>query len=61
MEKEKLITKDMLFQDPTEDTETEQYLTYPDLFKKLELKWYNDNKEEICLERAHNTDAGFDL
>ncbi|KAG9295152.1 hypothetical protein G9A89_006133 [Geosiphon pyriformis] len=33
-----LITEDMLFQDPTEDTETEQYFTYPDLSKELELK-----------------------
>ncbi|KAG9292794.1 hypothetical protein G9A89_006355 [Geosiphon pyriformis] len=59
--KEVLITEDMLFQDPTENTETEQYLAYPDLSKELELKWYSDNKEGICPERVHNTDAGFDL
>ncbi|KAG9291120.1 hypothetical protein G9A89_012992 [Geosiphon pyriformis] len=35
---EVLITKDMSFQDPTEDTKTEQYLAYPDLSKELELK-----------------------
>ncbi|KAG9300719.1 hypothetical protein G9A89_023517 [Geosiphon pyriformis] len=56
-EEEILITKDMLFQDPTEDTETEQYLAYSNLFKELELKWYSDNKEKICSERAHDTDA----
>ncbi|KAG9301337.1 hypothetical protein G9A89_018009 [Geosiphon pyriformis] len=43
-EKKVLITEDMLFQDPTEDTETE-----------------HDNKKGICLERAHDTNAGFDL
>ncbi|KAG9295013.1 hypothetical protein G9A89_017807 [Geosiphon pyriformis] len=56
-----LITEDMLFQDPTENTKTEQYLVYPDLFKELELKWYSDNKEEICSKRVHDTNAGFDL
>ncbi|KAG9303184.1 hypothetical protein G9A89_004274 [Geosiphon pyriformis] len=35
---EELITKDMLFQDPIENTKTEQYLMYLDLFKELELK-----------------------
>ncbi|KAG9302007.1 hypothetical protein G9A89_021051 [Geosiphon pyriformis] len=44
-----------------EDTETEQYLAYPDLFKELELKWYSDNEEGICPKRAHDTDAGFNL
>ncbi|KAG9294254.1 hypothetical protein G9A89_021613 [Geosiphon pyriformis] len=58
---EVLITEDMLFQDPTEDTETEQYLAYSDLSKELELKWYSDNEEEICSKKAHDTDAGFDL
>ncbi|KAG9298568.1 hypothetical protein G9A89_018927 [Geosiphon pyriformis] len=60
-EKEVLITKNMLFQDPTEDTKTEQYLMYPNLSKELKLKWYSDNEEEICPERAHDTDASFDL
>ncbi|KAG9289246.1 hypothetical protein G9A89_002589 [Geosiphon pyriformis] len=60
-EKEVLITEDMSFQNPTEDTETEQYLTYPNLSKKLELKWYSDNEEGICPKRAHDTDASFDL
>ncbi|KAG9305659.1 hypothetical protein G9A89_022581 [Geosiphon pyriformis] len=59
--KEVLIIEDISFQDPTEDTKTEQYLTYPNLSKELELKWYSNNKEKICPERAHDTDAGFDL
>ncbi|KAG9304192.1 hypothetical protein G9A89_019754 [Geosiphon pyriformis] len=54
---EVLITKDMLFQDPTENTETEQYLAYPDLSKELELKWYSNNEEGICPKRAHDTNA----
>ncbi|KAG9298364.1 hypothetical protein G9A89_003181 [Geosiphon pyriformis] len=60
-EEEVLITEDMSFQDPIEDTETEQYLAYPDLSKELELKWYSDNEEKICPKKAHDTDAGFDL
>ncbi|KAG9302667.1 hypothetical protein G9A89_007371 [Geosiphon pyriformis] len=56
-EEEVLITKDMLFQEPTEDTETEQYLTYPNLSKKLKLKWYSDNEKGICPKKAHNTNA----
>ncbi|KAG9298967.1 hypothetical protein G9A89_020280 [Geosiphon pyriformis] len=59
--KEELITKNMSFQDSTEDIETEQYLAYSDLFKEFELKWYSDNKEEICSKKVHDTDAGFDL
>ncbi|KAG9292796.1 hypothetical protein G9A89_006357 [Geosiphon pyriformis] len=31
------------------------------LFKEQELKWYSDNGEGIMPERAHDTDAGFDL
>ncbi|KAG9288222.1 hypothetical protein G9A89_020528 [Geosiphon pyriformis] len=58
---EVLITKDMSFQDPTEDTKTEQYLTYSNLFKELELKWYNNNKKRICPKRVHDTDTSFDL
>ncbi|KAG9306685.1 hypothetical protein G9A89_004232 [Geosiphon pyriformis] len=58
---EVLITKDMSFQDPTEDTETEQYLAYPDLSKELKLKWYSDNEEGICPEKVHDTNASFDL
>ncbi|KAG9298560.1 hypothetical protein G9A89_018919 [Geosiphon pyriformis] len=60
-EKEVLITEDMSFQDLTEDTETEQYLAYPNLSKELKLKWYSDNEEGICPERVHNTNAGFNL
>ncbi|KAG9300334.1 hypothetical protein G9A89_011407 [Geosiphon pyriformis] len=37
-EEAKLIVKDMLFQEPNETTETEQYLAYSDLSKELELK-----------------------
>ncbi|KAG9288378.1 hypothetical protein G9A89_021409 [Geosiphon pyriformis] len=46
-EEEILITEDMSFQDPTENTKTEQYLT--------------DNEEKICPERVHETNASFDL
>ncbi|KAG9306987.1 hypothetical protein G9A89_000901 [Geosiphon pyriformis] len=60
-EEEVLITEDMSFQDPTEDTETEQYLAYSDLSKKLELKWYSDNEEGICPKKTHDTNASFDL
>ncbi|KAG9287728.1 hypothetical protein G9A89_004131 [Geosiphon pyriformis] len=60
-EKEVLITEDMLFQDPIENTKTEQYLTYSDLSKELELKWYSNNKEGICPKRAHDTNADFNL
>ncbi|KAG9304499.1 hypothetical protein G9A89_020063 [Geosiphon pyriformis] len=60
-EEEVLITKDMSFQDPTEDTKTEQYFAYSDLSKELELKWYSDNEERICPKRVHDTNAGFDL
>ncbi|KAG9299055.1 hypothetical protein G9A89_020368 [Geosiphon pyriformis] len=51
----------MSFQDSTKDTETKQYLAYPDLSKKLELKWYSNNEERICPKRAHNTNTSFDL
>ncbi|KAG9288003.1 hypothetical protein G9A89_017598 [Geosiphon pyriformis] len=60
-EEEVLITEDMSFQNPTKNTETEQYLTYSDLSKELELKWYSDNEEGICPKRAHDTNASFDL
>ncbi|KAG9288494.1 hypothetical protein G9A89_015700 [Geosiphon pyriformis] len=43
------------------DLNYEQYIALPDLSKEQELKWYSDNGEGIMLERAHNTDAGFDL
>ncbi|KAG9287683.1 hypothetical protein G9A89_004086 [Geosiphon pyriformis] len=56
-EEKVLITKDMSFQDPTEDTKTKQYLMYPNLSKKLELKWYSDNEERICPERTHDINA----
>ncbi|KAG9288454.1 hypothetical protein G9A89_015660 [Geosiphon pyriformis] len=60
-EEEELLTKDMLFQKPNQTTKIEQYLTYPDLFKELELKWYSNNNKRICSEKAHETDASFDL
>ncbi|KAG9289628.1 hypothetical protein G9A89_014363 [Geosiphon pyriformis] len=56
-EEEILITKDMSFQNPTEDTETEQYLTYSNLSKELELKWYSNNKKRICPKRVYDTDT----
>ncbi|KAG9291442.1 hypothetical protein G9A89_021861 [Geosiphon pyriformis] len=39
----------------------EQYIALPDLSKEQELKWYSDNGEGIMPERAHDTDAEFDL
>ncbi|KAG9303261.1 hypothetical protein G9A89_013587 [Geosiphon pyriformis] len=63
---EVLITKDMSFQNPTEDTETEQYLTYPDLSKELELKYtmvqvafrFSLAKKKIDIKRGI-IDAGY--
>ncbi|KAG9292109.1 hypothetical protein G9A89_005253 [Geosiphon pyriformis] len=60
-EKEELLTKDILFQEPNQTTEIEQYLAYPDLFKELELKWYSNDNKEICPEKAHKTNTSFDL
>ncbi|KAG9293593.1 hypothetical protein G9A89_005596 [Geosiphon pyriformis] len=60
-EKKELLTKDMLFQEPNQTTKIEQYLMYSDLSKKLELKWYSNNDEGICPEKAHETNTGFDL
>ncbi|KAG9287882.1 hypothetical protein G9A89_017477 [Geosiphon pyriformis] len=39
----------------------EQYIALPDLSKEQELKWYNDNGEDIMPEHVHDTDAGLDL
>ncbi|KAG9302980.1 hypothetical protein G9A89_022640 [Geosiphon pyriformis] len=39
----------------------EQYIALPDLSKEQELKCYSDNGEGIMPERAHDTDAEFDL
>ncbi|KAG9304841.1 hypothetical protein G9A89_020532 [Geosiphon pyriformis] len=47
--------------DSNSDLNYEKYIILPDLFKKQELKWYSDNGKDIMPERAHNTDAGFDL
>ncbi|KAG9290715.1 hypothetical protein G9A89_011678 [Geosiphon pyriformis] len=38
-EEEELTVKNMSFQDPTEETKTEQYFAYSDLSKELELKY----------------------
>ncbi|KAG9303263.1 hypothetical protein G9A89_013589 [Geosiphon pyriformis] len=47
--------------DTNSDVNYEQYIALPDLSKEQELKWYSDNGEGIMPERAHDTDAGFDL
>ncbi|KAG9286076.1 hypothetical protein G9A89_022753 [Geosiphon pyriformis] len=47
--------------DSKPDLNYEQYIALPDLSKKQELKWYSNNGEGIMPERAHDTDAGFDL
>ncbi|KAG9289392.1 hypothetical protein G9A89_007953 [Geosiphon pyriformis] len=47
--------------DTNADLNYEQYIALPDFSKEQELKWYSDNGEGIMLERAHNTDTGFDL
>ncbi|KAG9288354.1 hypothetical protein G9A89_021385 [Geosiphon pyriformis] len=39
----------------------EQYITIPDLTRKLELKWFSNNNEDIMPECVHNTDTEFDL
>ncbi|KAG9299981.1 hypothetical protein G9A89_009709 [Geosiphon pyriformis] len=46
-EKEELLAKNMLFQEPNQTTEIEQY--------------FIDNDKRICPERVHKTNAGFDL
>ncbi|KAG9302760.1 hypothetical protein G9A89_009537 [Geosiphon pyriformis] len=47
--------------DSNSDLNYEQYIVLPDLSKEQELKWYSDNGEGIMPERAHDTDAGFNL
>ncbi|KAG9298930.1 hypothetical protein G9A89_015952 [Geosiphon pyriformis] len=47
--------------DSKPDVNYEQYIALPDLSKEQELKWYSDNREGIMPERAHDTDAGFNL
>ncbi|KAG9285646.1 hypothetical protein G9A89_009286 [Geosiphon pyriformis] len=47
--------------DSNSDLNYEQYIALPDLSKEQELKWYNNNREGIMPECAHDTDAGFDL
>ncbi|KAG9299789.1 hypothetical protein G9A89_013149 [Geosiphon pyriformis] len=37
------------------------YIVFPDFSKKQELKWFNNNNENIMPECAHNTDARFNL
>ncbi|KAG9299509.1 hypothetical protein G9A89_020680 [Geosiphon pyriformis] len=60
-EKEELLAKNILFQELNQTTKIEQYLAYPNFSKKLELKWYSDDDKGICPEKAHKTDASFDL
>ncbi|KAG9286817.1 hypothetical protein G9A89_012367 [Geosiphon pyriformis] len=47
--------------DSNSDSNYKQYITLPNLTKKQELKWFNDNDESIMPECAHDTNAGFDL
>ncbi|KAG9297589.1 hypothetical protein G9A89_007664 [Geosiphon pyriformis] len=54
LESELLINHDPDFDDDDKNTGS-------NLSKKQELKWYSDNGEGIMPERAHDTDAGFDL
>ncbi|KAG9299555.1 hypothetical protein G9A89_020726 [Geosiphon pyriformis] len=43
------------------NSNSETYITLPDLIKEQELKWFSDNNEGIMPECIHNTNAGFDL
>ncbi|KAG9307265.1 hypothetical protein G9A89_017093 [Geosiphon pyriformis] len=43
------------------DSNYKQYITFPDLTKEQELRWFSNNGKSIMPERAYNTDAGFDL
>ncbi|KAG9293905.1 hypothetical protein G9A89_019243 [Geosiphon pyriformis] len=43
------------------DSNPKTYITLPNLTKEQELKWFSNNNESIMPERAHNTNAGFDL
>ncbi|KAG9286797.1 hypothetical protein G9A89_012347 [Geosiphon pyriformis] len=43
------------------DSNYEQYIALPDLTKEQELKWFSNNNKDIMPERAHDTDAEFDL
>ncbi|KAG9303704.1 hypothetical protein G9A89_018601 [Geosiphon pyriformis] len=43
------------------DSYPKTFIILPDLTKEQELKWFSDNNEDIMLEHAYNTDAGFDL
>ncbi|KAG9301147.1 hypothetical protein G9A89_012530 [Geosiphon pyriformis] len=47
--------------DLNSDPDYKQYIALPDLAKKQELKWFSNNNEGIMPERAHNTNAGFNL
>ncbi|KAG9307033.1 hypothetical protein G9A89_003084 [Geosiphon pyriformis] len=47
--------------DLNSDTKCKQYIAISDLTRKLELKWFSNNDKGIRSERAHNTDARFDL
>ncbi|KAG9303934.1 hypothetical protein G9A89_005844 [Geosiphon pyriformis] len=43
------------------DSNSETYITLPDLTKEQELKWFSDNNEGIMSEHTHDIDAEFDL
>ncbi|KAG9295566.1 hypothetical protein G9A89_003869 [Geosiphon pyriformis] len=43
------------------DSNPEIYIALFDLSKKQELKWYNNNNEDIMPEHTYNTDVEFDL
>ncbi|KAG9293067.1 hypothetical protein G9A89_016429 [Geosiphon pyriformis] len=43
------------------DSNPKTFITLSDLTKKQELKWFNDNDEDIMSECVHDTDTGFDL
>ncbi|KAG9299513.1 hypothetical protein G9A89_020684 [Geosiphon pyriformis] len=47
--------------DSNSDLNYEQYIAFSDFTKKQELKWFSDNNKGIMSERAHDTDARFDL
>ncbi|KAG9304854.1 hypothetical protein G9A89_000767 [Geosiphon pyriformis] len=47
--------------DLNSDPNYEQYIALLELTKKQELKWFSDNNKGIMLERAHDTNAKYDL
>ncbi|KAG9305938.1 hypothetical protein G9A89_016591 [Geosiphon pyriformis] len=43
------------------DSNPETYITFPDLTKKQELKWFSNNDKDIMSEHVHDTNTEFDL